>query len=80
MRKSNPHLSHRLDFVGYVTEELVDEVKAYLEGRGFTVTLTSIPKDHGATHLTKPGDRELYVTKGRGSSATKAMQKRYEGT
>lgn len=79
MRKKNPHLSGRLDFVGYVTAELVDEVKAYMRQRGFTPTLTSIPKEHGATHMTEPGDRELYVTKGKGAAALKAMQRKYGG-
>ena len=78
-RQRNPHLSHKMDFVGYITAGLVDEATAYLKSRGFSVTLTSIPKGHGATHMTKPGDRELYVSKGRGPAALKAMQRKYGG-
>lgn len=78
-RKTNPHLSHRLDFIGYVIADLAVEAKAYLEGRGFSVTLASIPASHRPKNMAEAGDRELYVSKGKGPAALKAMQRKYGG-
>jgi len=79
IRQHNPHLSAKFDFVGYITAELANEAKAYLEDRGFTVILTSIPSSHRPKNMTSEGDREIYVTKGKGAAALKAMQREYGG-